>query len=214
MWNESFSYSIIQRGNAGGRQKKVIFRPQFWAWGLCGPAERQRGLMQTGDCKWDTKICIHTPIHYRKLGGGISFLPLFSIFWCIIFLWLSVSPVKKSYLASACLPSWPPLLCSLLPTLLSSLFFPFLFHFAFLSVISFLLQTAQSLTLGSGLGLRREGGLQWMSIPVVSEVTAAQRSHWWRHRTPQFVHAGMCDIVEVQSDRNSLRRVPTFTTHI
>lgn len=116
MWNESFSYSIIQRGNSGGRQKKVIFRPQFWAWGLCGPAERQRGLMQTGDCKWDTKICIHTPIHYRKLGGEISFLPLFSIFWCIIFLWLSVSPVctysSKSHIVPlpVCLPD--PLFCA------------------------------------------------------------------------------------------------------
>lgn len=81
MWNESFSYSIIQRGNAGGRQKKVIFRPQFWAWGLSGPAERQRGLMQTGDCKWDTKICIHTPIHYRKLGGETEYSSASSLYF-------------------------------------------------------------------------------------------------------------------------------------
>lgn len=104
MWNESFSYSIIQRGNAGGRQKKVIFRPQFWAWGLCGPAERQRGLMQTGDCKWDTKICIHTPIHYRKLGGGISFLPLFSIFWCIFSLTFSFT--RQKVISCLCLSAF------------------------------------------------------------------------------------------------------------
>lgn len=224
MWNVSFSYSIIQRGNAGGRQKKASFSVlSFWAWGLCGPAERQRGLMQTEDCKWDTKICIHTPIHYRKLGGETEYSSASSLYFLSsavsFFFDFQFHPsvlIAQKVISCLCLSGLlPPLLCPLLPTLLFSLFFPFLFHFALLSVISFLLQTAQSIppTLGSGLGLRREGGLQWMSIPVVSEVTAAQRSHWRRHRTPQFVHAGMCDIVEVQSDRNSLRRIPTSTAH-
>ena len=60
---------------------------------------------------------------------------------------------------------------------------------------------------GCGQG-GREGGLQWMSIPVVSEVTAGQRRHWQQHWTPQFAHAGMCDIVTVQSHRNRPCRIP------
>lgn len=58
-----------------------------------------------------------------------------------------------------------------------------------------------------GLALGREGGLQWMSIPVVSEVTAAQRSYWQQHSTPQFARAGMCDTATVQSDRNRAGRI-------
>lgn len=61
---------------------------------------------------------------------------------------------------------------------------------------------------GGGREGGREGGLQWMSIPVVSEVTATQRSHWQQHWTPQFAHAGMCDIVTVQSHRSRLCRIP------
>lgn len=62
----------------------------------------------------------------------------------------------------------------------------------------------------AGLALGREGGLQWMSIPVVSEVTAAQRSYWQQHSTPQFVHAGMCDTATVQSDRNGACRITSM----
>lgn len=53
----------------------------------------------------------------------------------------------------------------------------------------------------------KEGGLQPMSIPVVSEVTAAQWSHWQQRCTRRSAHAGMWDIVMVQSDRNGSRRV-------
>lgn len=107
----------------------------------------------------------------------------------------------------------PPLSLSLLSLPLSSLCSPsicfvfFLLLFASLVVIYSLPPSSDRPihppTVRPGLALGREGGLQWMSIPVVSEVTAAQRSHWQQHWTPQFAHAGMCDIVTVQSDRNS-----------
>lgn len=101
----------------------------------------------------------------------------------------------------------------LLPLPLAHLIFSLLFfHFFSLTIChllsvsssdqSILQQPSPGLWCGEG---EMEGGLQWMSIPVVSEVTATQRSHWRQHWTPQFAHAGMCDIVTVQPHRKPCR---------
>lgn len=73
-----------------------------------------------------------------------------------------------------------------------------LFFFFFCIVLRQINPSSSSVSSAGREGGRewwRERALQWMSIPVVSEVTAAQRSYWQQYWTPQFAHTGMRDIV-------------------
>lgn len=118
-------------------------------------------------------------------------------------------PCLKSVILS--LP-FPPILIPLFFRHMSSLAFTCSRPFAFSILHPPRQHIQQYCSLGSKKKKRnkqrlKEGGLQPMSIPVVSEVTAAQWSHWQQRCTLRSAHAGMWDIVMVQSDRNGSRRV-------
>lgn len=168
-------------------------------------------------CMYVTNACktywaVLTLLYYVILYGDFIWFHYFLSVYLVIHRWLTIFP--HSVFMLSMIHKLTSCLC--LPFSASSLFFStslcvIVWHllFAFSSN-----RPIHRPAVCPGRGAGREGGLQWMSIPVVSEVTATQRSYWQQHWTPQFAHAGMCDIVASQSHRNISRRIPKVHTSV